>query len=156
MKVNESQLERLIKREMNILLKESPSWGERNRASIEKFDLENPRPAITKHGIQRQSDVNSELSNVILQGIKTVIGNDLSHPGESEEFLGELRLILDKNPDVANKLYDVFMTIRSEGGFNDEWYEERHQMDQELGEPDQALAQIENEDPEDWPDEDLT
>jgi len=102
-----------------------------------------------------QDEVNGELSSVILQGIKTVVGDDLSHPGESEEFLGEIRLILDNNPDVANKLYDVFMTIRSGGGFDNEWYEERHQDDQALGELDQVLDQIENEDPEDWPDEDL-
>jgi len=141
MKVNGKQLDRFIMREMNNLLKESQSWD--------------PRPAITKHGIQQQSDINGELSSVILQGIKTVVGDDLSHPGESEEFLGELRLILDNNPDVANKLYDVFMTIRTGGGFDNEWYEERHQMDQELGEPDmdQALDQLENEDPEDWSDE---
>jgi len=151
MKVNDKQLSLLIRD----ILKESQSWGDKNRAHIEKFNRENPRPAITRHGIQRQSDVNGELSSVILQGIKTVIGNDLSHPGESEEFLGELRLILDKNPDVANKLYDVFMTIRTGGGFDNEWYEERHQDDQALGELDQALDQIENEDPEDWSDEDL-
>ena len=162
MKINDKQLERLIKEEMNNLLSESQrlpslaqiekSWGDKNRAHTEKFNLENPRPAITKHGIRRQGDINNDMTDVILQGMKSLTGQDLKHGGEA--FETEIRSILDQSPDVANKLHDIFMEIRTGGGFNDEWYEERHQDDQALGELDQALDQMENEDPEDWPDED--
>jgi len=134
MKVNDKQLSLLIRD----ILKESQSWGDKNRAHIEKFNLENPRPAITKHGIRQQSDINNDMTDVILQGMKTLTGQDLKYGGEA--FETEIRHILDKNPDAANALHDIFMEIRTGGGFNDEWYEERHQDDQALGEPDEDLA----------------